>query len=269
MSLFSPAYRSRDPEERLKAVAELSDQNILAELAKNDDSPRVRQAAVAKVTDQELLVDIALNGKEIDARVAAVERIESQQKLAEIIKVRKNFELMGACFQHITDKTILEAIANDPSYNRSARRMAIESYADESFLAEASQTQAPTRKEKTPEEIHALMNKYGGVRLARALGRFRGSTMAMKALGDIMRQGGEGALVALEYLAHALAHANPDVSKAAHAQLVTLTDGELIARLVGLMSNAALRDKILDVLRHIDHPDAKQVVEAADSQRRD
>jgi hypothetical protein len=262
--LSKPAYQSKDPQVRLEAIRGIDDQVLLAEMAKTDSSPRVRQAAVAKVDDQELLASIALDGKEIDSRVAAVGKIESQQKLAEIIKVRKNFELMGACFARITDRNILHDIANDTEYNMSARRMAIEGFADESYLSELTDDGTVSATPKTPEEIDELIRRHGGVRLVRALGRFRGSPSSIQAIGQIMQRGGEPAEIAVEYLAQALVHANARVWRAAEEQLLSLSDGELIARLIALMDNPGLHDKILEVLRQIDHPDARQIVGKAD-----
>jgi hypothetical protein len=257
-------HESKDPEERLKAVAGLEDQPVLARLAMEDPSPRVRRAAVNRVSDQALLEKIALDGCEIDARVAAVEKIESQRTLAEIIKVRKNFQLMGACFSRITDRKILEAIAYDAGYNMSARRMAIANYADESLLAEVQEKRDVGTRPKTPEEIDVLIAKYGGERLARALGKFRGSPNAIVVLGRIVEHGGEAAPTALDYIAQGLAHANQEVAAAAHDQLRGLKDADLIARLIGLMEDSDLHDKILAVLREIDHPDARQVVDSSE-----
>ena len=264
MGLFSRAHESKDPEVRLKAVEKLDDQVLLAEMARSDSSPRVRKAAGTKLTDQELLVDVALNGKEIDARIAAVERIDSQAKLAEIIKVRKNFKLMGACFARITDRGVLDAIANDPAYNMSARRTAIEHFADGSFLDKMSGAADKGEKPKTPEEIDALIDRHGGVRLARAMWKFRGSRNAVLALGEIMHRGGEAGDVALEYLAQILAHANEEISRLAHVQLKTIKSAEQLGRLIGMMDHTNLHDRILAVLREIDHPDARQIVEAAE-----
>jgi hypothetical protein len=259
--LSKSPHESKDPEVRLEAVRDTDDQSLLAKLAKYDSSPRVRKAAVAKVTDQELLTSIALDGKEIDSRVAAVERIESQKTLAEIIKVRKNFKLMGACFAGITDKKILNDIANDTEYNMSARRMAIEGFADESYLAEISSHDKTVAGPKSPQEIDTLIKRHGGVRLARALGRFRGSKSSILALAQIMQRGGEPASVALEYVAKALAHANSDISREAEQQLSSLKDGELIAQLISMMDDPNLYHKILAILARIDHPDARQIVE--------
>lgn len=264
MSVFSkPAFESKDPDVRLEAVNPDLDPDILLKLAKTDPSSRVRLAAVAAIGDQDQLVRVALDGQEIDARVAAVERIESQEKLAEILKVQKNFQLMGACFAHITKREILEEIATNREYNMAARRMAIENFADESYLEELSLGSQPDVKEKSPEEVDRLAKKYGDVQLARALGKFRGSPQAIVALGHLIQRGGDAAAVALEYVAQGLVHRNPNLADAAQAQLTRITDGALIAKLVGMMDRSDMAKEILNVLKQIDHPEARQVVEAA------
>lgn len=249
---------------RLARVADCDDQNELTEIACCDDSPRVRMAAVAKVCDQDSLYKVALDGRHDDSRVAAAERIDSEEKLAELIKVRKNYHLMGACFARITNPKILERIAHDPEYNMAARRMAIQNYADESYLSELTGAPGEDGPVKSPEEVKALIDKYGAATLARTLGKFRGSPSAMTALGQIVRSGGEGAMVAVENLAQALTHNREEVRKAASAELIGLDNADLIAKLVGMMDRPGLHEPILEVLRKIDHPEARQVVESAD-----
>lgn len=260
--LFKPPHKSSNPETRLKAVEKLTDQSVLVELAKTDPSPRVRKAAVKRIDDQEMLMAVALDGKEIDTRLAAVERITSQEKLAEIIKVRRNYRLMAACFSQITDKAILEKIAYDTEYNMSARRMAIESYAEESFLTDLKSA-STGEQVKTPEEIDDLIKKYGGTRLARALGKFRGSPTAMTALGRIMRRGGEDGKTAVDYLAQGLIHANARVRTIAEEQLAALADPDLIMHLFRLTDNPALTDCIMTILKKMDHPAARRIIEEA------
>jgi len=259
-----PKYRSKDPAVRLQAVARIDDQALLAELAGTDESPRVRRAAVDKINDMQYLLTVALDGEYIDARIAAVEKIDSQETLAEIVKKRKNMQLMGACFSRITDREILKQIANSAEYNMSARRMAIENFADESFLSEVRLDSGDQPTPKTPEEIDALIKKHGGERLVRAIGKFRGSPSAILALGEIMRRGGDAALAAVEYLAQALAHAGAEVRRTAEEQLVQVRDPELVARLVRMMEKAELHERILAVLRRIDHPDARQILESSE-----
>jgi len=261
LDFFRAGHQSKNPEARLKAVANIKDQSLLAQMAGNDNSPRVREAVVSKIDDQQLLMTIALDGEHIDARIMAVEKIESQESLAKVIKTRKNLKLMGACFARITDRKILERIANDPEYNISARRMAVENFADESYLAEIAPTSDEAEKIKSPEEIEALIEKYGAARLVRVFGKFRGSKNAILALGEIVRMGGESALGAIDYLTISLRHANPEICKCAADQLTGLSDVEQISHLIRLMDNAQLHPKILAVLERINHPEARRIVE--------
>jgi hypothetical protein len=258
--IFKPAYKSKNPENRLQAVTSLADQQQLATLAMSDTSPRVRNAAVRKISDQELLFDVALNGKEIDSRIIAVEQIKSQEKLAEIIKIRKNFQLLGACFSKITDKDILQKIAYDTEYNMSARRLAIEQFADEAYLKAFEEKSSIDKKTKSKEEIDSIITKYGGDQLVHALGKFRGSKNAMKALGELLHRGGTAAHSAVEQLAKGLLHANLEIAQEAEKQLISIKDPDLIALLVRMIQNKELQDKVLSILRKIDHEDAREIV---------
>jgi len=59
LDVFRSGSRNPDPEVRLAAVAELTDEAALAEIASADDSTRVRLAAVAKMTTDRYLADPA------------------------------------------------------------------------------------------------------------------------------------------------------------------------------------------------------------------
>jgi hypothetical protein len=146
----------------------------------------------------------------------------------------------------------------------SARRMAIENYADESYIKEFNEQQTDEFKPKSPEEIKTLIQRYGAERLVRAMGKFKGSTMAIHALGVIMKQGGDSAVQALEYIANGLKYASEEVSSSAYEELIQIKDPDLISKLIGLMEDDELAPKILEVLKKIDHPDARQVVESED-----
>lgn len=267
MGLFSkPDFQSDDPEVRLNAVKECDDHSLLARIAESDHSADVRLAAVEKLVDQDSLYHVAREGNEIDARIAAVEKIDSQQKLADLIREKKNYRLMKACFAHITDKKILEKIAHDKEYNMAARRMAIENYADETFIGELDSGSVDTGAGKKPDEIKAMIEKYGAVRLARALGKFRGSPNAIRSLGIIMNISDDASKLALEAIAQALGHANSEVRQAAAKQLKQLDDGDLIAHLISQMEDSRLHPKIMEVLKQIDHSEARQFVKSSGSE---
>ena len=61
--------------DRILMVSNLTDQSVLADIAKNDKDRFVRFAAVDKLTDQIALADIAMHGNDM---CAAVERFKSQ-----------------------------------------------------------------------------------------------------------------------------------------------------------------------------------------------
>jgi hypothetical protein len=261
MGIFSKKdHRHADPLVRIEAVQKLDDQDALVEVACTDDSPRVRMAACERVEGDGNLFRIAIDAAELDVRLAAVERISSEQMLADIIKKRKNFQLMGACFARITDRKVLEAIAQDTGYNPTARRMAVEQFADESYLADIS---GPAEKEEDSEptaNIEALMEQYGGTRLVRAIGRFRRSEKALKALGKIARKGGDSGEMAVEYLCRALGSPNPSVQRTATEELAVLSDPDLIACLVRSLDDPKLREPIQQVLERIDMPEARDAL---------
>jgi hypothetical protein len=253
-------FKKNDPRARLEAVDKSSDRAELIEAACADDSPRVRLAAVAKLDDDETLAKVALDAKELDVRIAAVERISSQQLLADIIKARKNYELMGACFARITDRKILEAIAQDAGYNPTARRIAVEQFADESYLEDVTRAREEKDDRKSDETIGRLLEASGDLRVVRAIGRFKNSEKAVHALGVIARKGGESGGLAMEYLCRALGSSNPRVQAIAKGALCSLSNPELVSLLLRSLEDPKLSEPVRDVLKQIDTPEARKAL---------
>lgn len=81
----SPAHGDKD-EARAAAVRNMTDQELLSEIAVNDTSPLVRATAVKRLTDQFSLVKIAQEDESKDGlvREAAIGRITDQDVLAAI-----------------------------------------------------------------------------------------------------------------------------------------------------------------------------------------
>jgi hypothetical protein len=255
MSVFK---NEEGPRARLEAVEEMTDEDKLVEVACTDDTARVRLLAISKVSDDERLLKVVNEAKELDVRLIAVERISSQKLLADIVKPRKNLELVGMCFSRITDREVIQSIAQDPSCNPVARRMAVEHFADESYLAEAAEAREQVEERKTPEAVARFVEAYGGgLRGVRAIGRFRRSEKALKALGTIAAKGGESGGLAIEYLCAGLGSANPSLRKVAEDELAAVKDPDLVACLVRSLDNPALREPIRDVLRRIGTPEAR------------
>jgi hypothetical protein len=251
-----------NPQVRLKAVEGMTDPEMLVMVACTDDSPRVRLTAVAKLEDDHTLEQVARRAESLDARLVAVERIFSQGVIADLLKDPENLPLMSVCFSRISDRRIIESIAQDESYSGVVRRMAVEYFADSGYLEEASEAARAEGVEPSREQrVEAFVELYGGgLRGVRAIGRFRRSEKALKALGTIAQGGGETGGLAIEYLCSALASANPKLAGCAADQLAVLEDSEAVDSLIRAMDNPNLREPVRRVLMRIGTPQALAVL---------
>jgi len=247
-----------NPKVRMVALEKLDDPELLVEVACSDDSPRVRLTAVSRLTDDLHLEKVARQAESLDVRLVAVERIFSQGIVADLLKVPEDVELIGMCFSRITDRRIIESIAEDPDYSPTVRRMAVEYFADESYLAEVAEAAEEEPERKSEEAVKAFVDVYGGgLRGVRAIGRFRRSEKALRALGTIARQGGETGGLAVEYLCSALDSANPALSDCATEELAALTEPDLVDCIICALDKENLSEPIREVLRRIETPAAR------------
>ena len=245
--------------ERIEAVEAMSDEAQLAQIACVDESARVRLLAISKISDDQRLLEIVRQAHELDVRLVAVERMSSQSLIASLVKDPEHLDLIGMCFSRISDRAVIESIAQDPDCSPLARRLAVEHYADEGYLAEA--TDAAARK--SDQAVEAFVSAYGGgLTGVRAIGRFKRSEKALKALGTIARKGGEGGGLAVEYLCGALASANPKLSSVAATELSALKDPDTVAVLVRSLDEPKLSQPIRDVLTRIGTPAARAALGA-------
>jgi len=247
-----------NPKVRLEALEKLDDPEVVAEVACSDDSPRVRLTAVSLLTDDMHLEKVARDAESLDVRLVAVERLFSQGTIADLLKSPEEIELIGMCFSRITDRRIIESIAQDPDYSPTVRRMAVEYFADESYLSEAAEAAETEPERKTEEAVTAFVDVYGGgLRGVRAIGRFRRSEKALRALGTIARQGGETGGLAVEYLCSALGSANSKLVDCATAELEALQDPDIVDCIIRSLDKPDLREPIRGVLVRIDTPEAR------------
>lgn len=68
----------------IAAVAQLTDQSMLAKVAKEAKHDKVREAAVAQLTDPSMLVNIAVEDKHLAIRKLAVEKLTNQSMLTKL-----------------------------------------------------------------------------------------------------------------------------------------------------------------------------------------
>jgi len=95
-ALFKPKWQHKDWKVRRAAVKKLKDPELLANIAKSDDSEYVRKAAMEKSDDQALIADIARNDQDCSVRIAAVERLDPSEWTDLLTDIAKNdeFELV-------------------------------------------------------------------------------------------------------------------------------------------------------------------------------
>jgi len=75
MHFSRPKWRPSDFHVRRAAVEKLTDQALLAEIARNDKDSWVREVAVNKMSDEVLLRELAQNSSDIYVRKNALKKI--------------------------------------------------------------------------------------------------------------------------------------------------------------------------------------------------
>jgi len=235
-----------DEQIRLHALQKLTDPNKIVEVACQDVSPTVRLEAVRRLTDPSHLAAVVKDGEGEEARVAAVGRIQDQKLLAQILLERRNNAIMQAAFENLTDSDILKEIAEDDRYNIATRRIAIDNFADQSFLEDvaknvttpgvkeaalkrlseegaaaptASSPEAPEAEPPDTKHIEKILERYGTERIVEAIGKFRGSEKAIRSLGLIANKGTDESERAVHFLEKALEHSNPHIRVCALEEL--------------------------------------------------
>jgi hypothetical protein len=277
-NLLKRRHQHKDPAVRLRALDKLDDESVLVQLACEDPDLEVRHRAVTRLKDNEDLRSVAIHGQHLDARLMAVAQIDDDRVLAEIMRERKNPELMMACFEHIRSQEVLETIARDRAYNVTARRIAINMFADQNLLTDILKTvRQPALREAArerlgdaaPEEpvvdespdgrMDRILETYEPEVVAEMLGAFRDSPAAVRGLGVILARGGPAGERAEEILGRILKHATPEirlealrqlrpVAKNIKDELQTLADGDPDPR---------VRQAVGEVINEIgDEPDA-------------
>jgi len=79
LDLFRPKWKHSNWKVREAAIEKLTDQNVLIDIAKNDEDYNVRTAAIEKITDQNVIIDVAKTDKNDKVRTAARNKISDEQ----------------------------------------------------------------------------------------------------------------------------------------------------------------------------------------------
>jgi len=254
-NLLRPRHRHSDPAVRLRAVEKLEDEAVLQRIGCEDPDLEVRHRAVQKLQSTDALRRVAIHGQHLDARLKAVARIDDPWVLAEIMRERKNPDLMVACFEGIRSQEVLQAIAQDSAYNVTARRIAINMFADPGLLTGLLENlRAPGLRRATlqrlavegeeegkdrphpDEHMDRILEHYEAEDVAEMLGAFRDSPAAVRGLGVILARGGSAGERAAEILERLLKHATPEIRLEALRQLRPVA-GRLSEQLQALAEN--------------------------------
>jgi hypothetical protein len=92
------------------AVQRLTDQALLARLAKTASDASVRKAAVMRVADESILVQVASNDADSGVRQTAVARIKDQALLAEVVIGARDWNVRKIAFGRIHNTAQLGAV---------------------------------------------------------------------------------------------------------------------------------------------------------------
>jgi len=115
---FRPKWRHSNRDVRLAAIARVTDQCLLGEIARSDWNFHVRAAAAGRITDQTRLADLAKNSRDYEVRVTATERLTDQSVLADLAKHDESSEVRKAAAARVRDQSVLADISkNGEDYN--------------------------------------------------------------------------------------------------------------------------------------------------------
>lgn len=94
MGLLKPKWKHKNRDKRAEAVRKLKDQELLADIAKNDEDVNVRKVAIRKLNDKIQLLSIAKNEKHWSVRKTAILTITESKNLREAIEKIVDQELL-------------------------------------------------------------------------------------------------------------------------------------------------------------------------------
>jgi hypothetical protein len=127
--IIRKSKKSGDSSIRMDAVRILTNQSMLADLAKNDINHSVREAAVAKLTDQEVLAQIAKYDVILDVRIAAAKKLADRGLAEEIMNnIALNRRKNMAPADRIGTATVKQPLSYDEFVNSVKKFMNLKGY---------------------------------------------------------------------------------------------------------------------------------------------
>lgn len=115
MGLFKPTWENKNPPKRMAAVKEITDETLLAKIAKESSYDDVRLAAVERINDQKILSYMLREGNyNYDVRDKVFEKLTDQETLLYFLQDYKGF-LESDIIPKLTDETIVAVIKSRSS----------------------------------------------------------------------------------------------------------------------------------------------------------
>ena len=134
------AKGSEDRKVRLAAVKRLTSPTALADVARNADAPIVRRDAVKKLTDPDVLTNLANNENDPGVIAAAMNVLtDHQDRVADLTVHGRTEAVRERAASHLDDQALLTEIARGDDY-RTVRAAAVGRLIDPELLANIART---------------------------------------------------------------------------------------------------------------------------------
>ena len=142
-------FLKKSPGQRLKAVAKITDQELLAGIVKQDQDTDVQAKAVERITDEHMLADIAKTRYEgdektwrsWDVRQEAAKKIHDPALLKDVAEGASSSYVRDVAVERIFDQTALAKIATSAARGET-RLAALKNLSDQAVLAQVGRTDA-------------------------------------------------------------------------------------------------------------------------------
>jgi hypothetical protein len=137
IDIFRPRWDHSDGTEAGRAVKSISNQMLLAKIAKKARTEQARSSAVENLTDQALLAEITKTDGEASVRARAVAKLTNQAVLAEVAKADKDGSVRRTAAERLNDQEVLADVAMNASDDVCAC-LALERLNNKPVIAEAA-----------------------------------------------------------------------------------------------------------------------------------
>jgi len=134
------ATSSKDPEVRRQAVAFLTDEAALAEIALKDPDETVREEAVGRLDDQKLLARIAQKDKDDGVRLTATVGLTDQKALDRLARRGRTPEVRETAVAKVMRQAVIAEVARKDS-DPDVRFAAVKKLTDPSALAAVARSE--------------------------------------------------------------------------------------------------------------------------------